>query len=271
MAQTLMRTTGRHVLFALAAVTLASLPARAHEFWLEPDNFTPKVGESVPISIHVGQFFKGNSYPLIREEYKKFVLRDARGERPVKGVDGDDPALTMKFTEPGLVVFAAHSKVESTVFETWERFLLYLDFEGLQQIEPLHLQQGKPQSKITEAYYRCAKLLMEVGAVGGQDRLTGMPLELVAERNPYALKAGEPLPVRLYFEGKPIADVQISAVSKAEPDNRMKVRTDAEGRASIGLPKPGPWLINAVHIRPPAPEEKAEWTSLWASMTFARP
>jgi hypothetical protein len=198
-------------------------------------------------------------------------LRDARGARPVKGVDGDDPALTVKFGEPGLVIFAAHTKVATTVFATWQKFLDYLDFEGAQHIGPLHLQQGKPQSPIPEAYYRCAKLLLGVGGSGGEDRLMGMPLELVAERDPYALAAGDKLPVRLYFQGKPIGNVQVSAIAKSNPNERQKTRTDADGRANIALPSSGAWLLNAVHIVPPAREEKALWTSFWASMTFTRP
>jgi len=77
--------------------------------------------------------------------------------------------------------------------------------------------------------------------------------------------------VRLLFNGKPIEGVQITAFSRADPGNRQRVRTDADGRAKIALPTAGPWLLNAVHMLPPTPPEKADWTSLWASMTFARP
>ena len=268
----MLKITGRRILFLFTALMLATLPAVAHEFWLEPADFTPRRGENVPISIFIGQKFKGNSYPFIRQEFKKFVVIDARGEKPVKGVDGDDPALNVKFTEQGLVIFAHHSTPEKLEFRTWQEFLTYLEFEGLERIAPLHLQQGKPQTGIKEIYSRCAKLLMSVGGGrGGEDRLTGMPLELVAERNPYWLQPGEPLPVRLYLEGKPAADVMISAISKADPQNRMRVRTDKEGRASLALPASGPWLLNAVHMVPPARGEDAHWSSLWASMTFARP
>jgi hypothetical protein len=261
----------RRILLVFTALILTALPAVAHEFWLEPADFTPRRAENVPISIFIGQKFKGNSYPFIRQEFRKFVVIDARGEKPVKGVDGDDPALSTKFSEPGLVIFAHYSTPEKLEFDTWEKFLAYLEFEGLEHIAKLHLQQGKPQTGIKEIYSRCAKLLMSVGGGGGEDRLTGMPLELVAERNPYSLKPGEALSVRLYFEGKPVPDVMISAISKADPENRMRVRTDKEGRARLALPAPGPWLLNSVHMIPPARSDDTHWSSLWASMTFARP
>lgn len=266
-------TATRRFFSALAVMMLCATahPALAHEFWLEPADFTPKIGASVPISIRIGQNFKGDSFPFIRGEFKRFVVVDASGEKPVKGVDGDDPAVTMKFPQAGLAIFAHYSTAEPLTFETWEKFESYLALEGLQHIAPLHRQQGKPMTGIKEIYSRCAKLLMSVGGAGGEDRPTGMPLELVAERNPYQLGAGEMLPVRLLFNGKPIEGVQITAFSKTDTINRQRVRTDAEGRARIALPTAGPWLLNAVHMLPPSPREKADWTSFWASMTFARP
>jgi hypothetical protein len=255
---------------AASIATWATL-APAHEFWLEPGDFAPKVGQRVPISIRIGQNYKGTSYPYIRQEYIRFVVVDRRGETPVKGIDGDDPALTLAFARDGLTVLAHHSTAEVLTFETWDKFESYLKLEGLEHIKPLHLQQGKPQAKIVESYVRCAKLMLKVGSGRGADRLTGMPLELVAERNPYDLAPGEALPVRLYYEGKPIGGVQITAFSKSHAQERQLVRTDGEGRARINLPTAGPWLLNAVHMFEPGPRDKAHWLSLWASLTFARP
>ena len=194
-----MKKFGRPLFAALLGMSLQST-AVAHEFWLEPANYSPQRGETVPIKIVIGQNFKGNSYPFIREEFRKFIVIDATGEKPVKGVDGDDPAIKPKFTSSGLVVYAHFSTPEPLDFETWEKFEAYLKMEGLDRIAALHKQQGKPSTGIKESYSRCAKLLMNVGKPGGNDRLTGMPLELVAERNPYSLASGERLPVRLFLQ-----------------------------------------------------------------------
>jgi uncharacterized GH25 family protein len=244
-------------------------PATAHEYWLEPAQFVLQPGESVPIHIYVGENFKANSFPYLRDEYKKFVIAGTRGEQPVKAVDGDDPVM-IKPAAPGLTVIASHTVPETLNFDTWEKFETYLKFEGIEHIAAKHRQQGKPMSGIVEHYVRCAKLLLNVGGGGGEDRVLGMPLELVAERNPYRLAPGDMLPVRLFHNGKPIAGVQITALSKADPQTRHHVRTDAEGRARIALPAAGPWLVNAVHMAEPS-DAKAHWMSWWASMTFARP
>lgn len=254
------------------AFLVATIPAATHEFWLDPVDYRPAPSQSVPISIRIGQNFKGNSFPYLREEIRRFVVVDARGERPVKGVDGDDPAVTPKLPAPGLAVLAHYSTAEMLTFETWDEFDAYLRLEGLEHVADLHRAQGKPTAGVVETYARCAKLLLDVGGGGtGADRATGMPLELVAEKNPYALAAGEPLPLRLFYGGRPIAGVLVTAFAKAAPDRRQRARTDADGRVTIDLPSAGPWLVNAVHMRAPPPGGKAHWDSLWASLTFARP
>jgi uncharacterized GH25 family protein len=247
----------------------ATLPAVAHEYWLEPARFVLEPGQSVPIHIYVGESFKANSFPYLRDEYKTFVIAGARGDQPVKATDGDDPIL-VKPSAPGLTVIASHTVPEKVSFDGWDKFEAYLTYEGLEQIATKHREQGKPTTGIVEHYVRCAKLLLKVGEGRGDDRALGLPLELVAERNPYTLAPGDMLPVRLLHYGKPIAGVQITAFSKADPNARQRVRTDAQGRGRIALPAAGPWLLNAVHMTD-SNTAGVHWQSWWASMTFARP
>lgn len=253
---------------ALAAV---SSPVASHEFWLDPVQFMPETGASVPIAHRNGMNFKGETFPYVRAWFKRFTVVDARGERPVKGTEGDDPAAVVAFPQPGLSILVYHSTPDPLVFETMEKFESYLKDEGLEHIAALHRQLGKPQTGIRELYARCAKALVWVGGGSGSDRAVGLPLELVAERNPYQLGAETSLPVRLLHNGKPIEGVMIKVFNGADPTAPGRVRTDAEGRALIELPNAGKYLLNAVHMTPPSPRDKADWTSLWASLTFARP
>ena len=254
----------------LAIIAAGPRTAAAHEFWLEPSTYTPRPGAKVAVSIRIGQRFKGDSHPFLREDFKTFTLTHGATVTPVKGTDGDDPAVVTKFDRDGLYIMAHYSTPETLTFKNLDDFDVYLKFEGLGDVLDRHRRRGLPETGVVEVYSRCAKLLAGVGGARGEDRFTGMPLELVAERNPYELAPGEPLPVRLLRDGKPAADVQIGAIPKAEPDQRVTVRTDANGRARIELTRPGPWLLNAVVMEEPRNGEKAHWVSLWASMTFAR-
>ena len=136
-----------------------------------------------------------------------------------------------------------------------------------------YLELGKPQSGIRELYTRNAKALVSVGAGAGSDRPVGLPLELIAERNPYQLGVETSLPVRLLLDGKPLEGATIKVFNEKDRMAARRYVTDPEGRARIELPINDRYLVSAVHMMTPAPAEqaKADWTSLWASLTFMRP
>lgn len=254
-----------------AAILISAPIARAHEFWLEPENYTLAAKARTQVSIRVGQHFKGDSFPYIGSEFRRFAQVDASGERALRGTDGDDPALKLTFPSEGLVALIHESTFENLKFETWEKFQAYLDLEGLDAIAGKHKAQSKPLANIREIYARCAKTLIGVGHAQGADRLAGMTLELVAEQNPYFLQREDEMRVRLYYLGKPLAGVQVTAIARADSMVRVNARTDGDGYAIIKLSHRGPWLLSAVHMIEPDKNEKADWKSYWASLTFAVP
>jgi uncharacterized GH25 family protein len=180
--------------------------------------------------------------------------------------------VKLAFPDEHLAILAYHSKFFDLNYEKMAKFERFLGDTGSDKILARHPAAGKPETGIDERYYRVAKLLLNVGGNAmGEDRFTGMPLELVAERNPYGLATGEELPVHMFYEGKPIEDILIIAFEKSNPEALQKCRTDKDGRAIIPLPTSGAWLLNAVHLIEPAPDDGVHWVSLWASMTFERP
>ncbi len=146
-----------------------------------------------------------------------------------------------------------------------------LRYEHLDRFIAVHQQAGKPQAKIREQYSRCSKALVSVGKGGGVDRPVGLPLELIAERNPYAWPTDEKLPVRLLFEGKPLSGVTIKLFSHDAPAQPKRYVSDDDGRIVVDLPRAGEYLVHTLHMREPRAGEQADWVSLWASLTFARP
>ena len=262
-------------LAAVMAVLLVGSSAVAHEFWLEATDFTPKKDEHISITHFVGHDFTGESFPYRVGWFKRYVVVDSKGERDAEGVDGHDPALKLQMKNEGLTILAYHSNPNAITFKTWSDFTTYLKEEGLERFEATHRQKGKPHTEIGEFYTRYAKSLIGVAGGKGDDRPIGLPLEFVAERNPFTLQEGERLPVRLLQQGKPVPGVLIKAFNKTNPKQPFKVRTDSDGRAEIPLPRAGTYMLNAVHMMEPKglPDngQTYHWMSDWTSLTFARP
>ncbi len=69
-------------------------------------------------------------------------------------------------------------------------------------------------------------------------RTVGHLLELVPQKNPLAVKAGETLPVLVLFDGKPLADAGIEnsdLVRKLDEDKIPRYKTDGNGIAQVPL------------------------------------
>jgi uncharacterized GH25 family protein len=82
------------------------------------------------------------------------------------------------------------------------------------------------------------------------------------------LSAGEALSVQLLYLGQPIAGVLVRAINADEPDGPVDGRSDADGRATVVLNRPGTWLIKAVHMIRLEDDNRADWESYWASLLF---
>ena len=262
--------------FGLACLfaVLAAGAVQAHNFWIEPSTLTPAPGQRVAVRLRVGIDLKGDPVPRDPSLMKRFVAAGPSGDSPVPGVPNTEPAGFEAFAVPGLYTIVYDSGRSPLELDA-AKFEEYLKDEGLETISARRARQGKSAAGAKEVFSRCAKALLAVGngSGSGWDRVFSQRLELVAEKNPYALAAGGELPVRLLYEGKPLAGALVMALQRDRPDKVDKVmaRTDAKGRVTLKLDRPGFWLVKAVHMIPAPPDAGADWESFWASLTFALP
>lgn len=241
---------------------------RAHDMWIEPTTFAPKLGELVGARLRVGQDLIGD--PLRRDAtlIEQFVVEQGKTRTPLVGRQGADPAGLLRVQAPGLLVVGYRSH-PSTVEQSPEKFAQYVKEEGLEAIAALHRPRGDVGS-VRELFSRCAKSLLLSGpaTAGEGDRSLGFTLELVAEQNPYTLATGQELPVRVTYRNQALAGALVVAINRDRPDDRVSARSDAAGRVRFRLPHRGMWMIKAVHMAPAQPGAQADWESFWASLTF---
>jgi uncharacterized GH25 family protein len=259
------------ILRPLVVVAVAMCGARlhAHDMWIEPATFFPDTGQMVGVRLRVGQDFLGDPLPRDPRLINEFVVQDAAGRQPLVGRDGSDPAGFLRIATPGLQIIGYRSN-PSPVEQTAEKFNQYLKEEGLDAIAALRAQRNQTGASARELFSRCAKSLVVSGASGKTqgDRVLGFTLELVAERNPYALDAGQELPVRLNYENRPLAGALVVAMNRLRPWEKLTARSDQAGRVRFKLHENGMWLIKAVHMVDAPAGTDADWISYWASMTF---
>jgi len=264
------------LLQVLLITGFVSLPTMvsAHDFWIEPAQFVADPGAEISIVLRVGQDLSGDTVPYINDWFSDYRVITPAGPEPINAMLGDDPAGLFVAGEPGIYLIGYRSTRDFVELPP-EKFRSYLRNEGLERIIDRRSERNETDLPARELYSRCAKSLLRIGTGGIDDayRLNlGYTLELMPERNPYALTPGDSLPIVLLYDGKPLADALIVAFTSDRPEGKLRIRTGADGRVELPLDRSGLWLIKSVHMIPTEPGHgRAEWESFWASLTFRLP
>ena len=200
----------------------------------------------------------------------------ARGERPIGGAAGADPAGTIALRRAGAALAVYRSRPSPVRLDA-EAFESYLREEGLERVIAARAAAGESAEAGVEIFSRNAKaLLVATGGEPARDarvwqRPVGLDLELVPETDPRRPAGEGALVVRLLFRGAPLAGALVKAFPRDGNERRLSARTDAQGRARLPLAEPGIWLLSAVHMVDAPAASGARWESLWSSLTFERP
>jgi uncharacterized GH25 family protein len=254
---------------ATGSVTAA---AGAHEFWIEPSSFTPERGGLLAVRHCVGDGFDGWSLARNAQRIEQFIAAGPAGEQSIVGLDGSDPAGVVRLASAGGHVLAYRS---NQAFQEMPavRFEAYLEDKGLERIIELRKAQGMSHRKAREVYSRHAKALIQIGDAGGgpTDRSMGLRLELVAEAGLFRPQSDDRRSFRLLHEGRPLAGALVAATRPGTADGDQRIRSDVDGRVSFSMREPGMWRVAAVHMIDTRGNVRADWESLWASLTFELP
>jgi uncharacterized GH25 family protein len=264
------------VFIALAAAAAAP----AHDLWMQPAEFWVPVGASVPMTILIGHGQDRENWGVRSDRI--ILLRSMGPDGRVTNLmqlippNAAVPTLPVRFVQPGTHVVAMQSNHAKSELPG-ARFDEFLKEEGLTPAIAHRQRTGANQKPGREVYSRRTKTLVQVGKLdpkGGSPatKRLGLNLEIVPERDPYRLAAGQDLPVRVFFEGRPLqgALVKLTNLDADAKPVATKV-TDGAGRARFDVPRKGKWLLNVVWIKQVAGVPDADYQTTFSSLTFGYP
>lgn len=247
----------------------------AHEFWIDPLTFQIAPGDRAEAHLRVGTEFEGNSMSYLPRNFIRFEVLTGDDVRPVEGRLGDIPGFAMDDMAEGLAIVVHQTTQSRLTWREWDRFAGFLEHKDLGDAAELQAERGLDQENVREGYTRFAKSLMAVGDGVGTDRRVGLRTEIVALANPYTDDLSDGLPVQVWLEDDPRADVQVELFDRA-PDGTITItlhRTDADGIVRLPVQSGHVYQVDAVTLIPVTPEEDIdpEWLTYWANLTFAVP
>ena len=265
--------------FMLAVVLIASSLAGAHDLWLVPAQFTVAPRARVAVRLNTGDTFPNSEGAVKPERIERAALISAERTMPLvtfRAEGNSTVADAMAPSKDGGAIVEVILKPVATK-QRRDSFDEFVKHEGLDAIASQLARAPERRAEERRTYAKYAKTLLRIGKGRGAAKLYQKPLghrlEIVAEADPFSLKPGGTLPVRLLFDGKPLVGARIvigsMATATATQSNMPGVRTDSQGHADLQLDKTGgPHYIHALHMIPATGRSDVEWESFWATLTF---
>lgn len=198
--------------------------------------------------------------------------------------------LSLRTGAAGTYVAGVSTRARSIELDA-ESFNGYLEHDGVVDMLEQRKNEGTMDQDAVEKYSKHVKAIFQVGGERSDDWQTelGYPIEFVPLSNPYDLKAGDELRVRLLRDGTPLPDQLVYAGSGkavhahgndhdhehshaegADHDHTAgttQLRTDADGVVTMSADHDGIWYLRTIHLVD-SDEEGLTHESNWATLTF---
>lgn len=260
----------RMLAFAVALLWAGS--AAGHDFWIQPSTFFPERDRPLALRLFVGDGFeKESERPFEKKATPKLQLISAKNTTDLLplGKDNTLPFAEVKVSQAGHHWIAVEREKKSIRLEA-AKFNAYLRSEGLDDILAQRQAAREDDRPGRECYSRYLKCLLRCGAGDdGWKKTCGLRLEIIPLADPYSVKVGDTLKVRVQFEGKPLANVPFFGLNRGgEKVAKQKLITNKDGVAEVKLSGKGVWLLRLVHMRRCSDATEADWESYWAALTF---
>lgn len=240
------------LVFLSSALALVACSALGHDTWLIPDRFQVPLKTTVTLDLTSGMAFPALDAAPKRERVGNGSGRLAGRTFEVIDISAAPHSLQFKteLTEQGVATFWIKLPPRTIELKP-EQVKEYL--EEVSAPESLRKQwaETKEPKRWRESYTKHPKTFVRVGNPQSDQSWkepVGMFLEIVPEKDPTLLRAGEDFPVRVLKDGAPFADFALNAVSEGEKKG-VTQRTDAAGRVTFRLDKAGRWLFRGTDIR----------------------
>ena len=258
----------------------ASLVA-AHDFWLQPDEYWISPGKQVSMTLQVGHGPFRQRSPIPARRITRFEAISPGGEAVdlrehlrmgQAAEDGD-----FRLESPGVHVLVLQTDNRAQTHLPSLRFNDYLRAEGLTPALEERSRQNRMDSDGSERYSRCAKSLIQVGAVGSGSnaqvtRPVGMPLEIVPEVDLYAVPRPATLRIRVIYAKRPLPGALVKLTNLENDAAPFEIHpTDREGRATFTMPGSGRWLLNAIWTKALPRSEETDFETIFSSLSFGFP
>lgn len=247
--------------------------AAGHDLYLMPERFVAEPGMVLSIAFENGDGFPEGEAPVAPDRLRDARLISRAGTEPFTRMVAEQRRTRAEVRVPGAGIALLTARTLPRFLELPpEKFEAYLEHEHLTDILAWRREHGEEGKPGRELYSKYVKSLVRAGRSDGfWSERAGLLIEFIPEADPYSLRPGDALPVRLLLGGAPAAGVAVESawLDRGAGKTEFVGRTDAAGRIRVPLRAPGPHRLHAIIMRRCDDPAKADWESFWATLTFS--
>lgn len=259
----------RRALFFIAMLAGSGTLPRAAETWVQPERTSATPGARVMFELVTADEFDAQTAAVAAERVARVVARVAGAALPVGELHGTGSALQFEATlsRPGVAAVAVELKPRRLEISEEQIDAYFRMLRAGADVRAVWASLPAPRVW-RELTTRSAKTFLRIGDPGPDERSWAEPLggavEIVPERDPTTLHAGDELSVRVQRGTTVVAGFALTFVSAGGAREHMRV-SDSEGRARATLDLAGKWLVHGSELRRVASTDH-DWESDFASM-----
>lgn len=253
-------------------VTFAVVNVSGHEFWIQPNKFIYKRGETINIRFLVGENFKGENWTDEKDKVNSLNLYfdDVADTRLNDDLVAKGDSLPIAMFEEGTVMVTLHTKNSFSDLGA-NQFNEYLHEHELTEALEYRQQHGDTLKSGTAYDQRSVKTIFQVGNKRSNafKQKTNLPLDIIPADNPYNVGKDGNFKVKFFFQGEKLKKAQVKVWHKLdEKVTEQDYMTDDDGELKFFLATQGEWMVSCVKMVRLQNDPQAEWQSYCGSLTW---
>jgi uncharacterized GH25 family protein len=264
------------IVLGAIALTLGSVvTAFAHDTWLISATNFGRVGTPFRLGLTSGETFPNDDFVIVSNRVARAIVREAGVTRQLPRPTAAARRLEYLWTprSPGVASLGIELQPRTLVLEPRLIDEYLTEIDASDAIRAAWKSLGDKR-KWTESYTKHAMTFVRIAparrdsawiADKSWTRPLGLALELVPERDPTALHAGDTLFVRVLRHGAPVAGFSVGAIREGRSKATF-FHTNAAGRAGVIVDADGRWLLNGTSLRR-STSGKTVWESDFVTAT----
>jgi uncharacterized GH25 family protein len=262
-------------LIGAASVLAAATVASAHDMFLRAERFVVPPNSEVVVRLLNGTFSQSEN-AIVRSRVRDASVAGPRARIPIDMTtwteSGDTTTFRVRVGAAGTYAVGV-STTPNVIALSADTFNMYLRDDGIPDILAQRRTRNELWKPARERYHKHVKTLLQVGDSLGRsfDAVFGYPAEIIPLVNPYGLRRGATLRVRVLVGGKPVANQYILFGGRDVSGGRIEqrsTRSSADGTVRIPLTSAGDWYIKFIHMAR-VTADTVDYESKWATLTFA--